>query len=401
MNTNKVSGSLPTELIDEKSFFTLGGASAAVLLICWAISYVFEGVSWLDYTIFRVFGFFISEVFAVIIIMQKKNRSTIQWLFAFLNGLLIFVNASGLNVMTSSTIFNPEEKKVLYQFPKLPSEPIQQASIIQLPGMVNWWPDENLIDKNIRLLELNHNLVAENVRLKDIQKKTGSDNYQNFSGKNDSISLLKSQLADKQKHIEELSASIKNSGDKLRQQLTDCWTEKSGIEDSLKLVQQKFRLCEQTSVDLIEKYNKLQNAQNSFTDQINSFKKQLNDCINEKLALHENLGSCNNQLETLRRQLADCKNARPPDRENTEVKTRIDELLQRIKMLEAKKSIDEATLVELFKQIAIKNKMPVRVRSSAQLPDDNLLVNEDFYKTVNWPVFCRNFNAWYVKMSQN
>lgn len=408
MGNNKVSENLPTELIDEKTFYTLGGASAAVLLICWAINYITVDVSWLNYKVYRFIGFILSEVFAVIIVFQKKDRKAIKWLFAFLNGLLIFVNASGLNVMTTSDIFNPKDSTNInstsyFHFQQFRSDSYQKAGIFPLPRMASWWPDEKLMAQNARLEEQNRQLITENYKLKAIQRGTDGSQTLPVTSQNDSLRLLISQLAGKQKQIDELLAGIRNDGDKLQQQLSDCLTGRNALVDSLNFYSQKFYSCQQSYGNLMERYNRLYNEQNGYADQFRLLKEQLNDCTKEKLDFQNGLNECNNQLRLLKRQLADCENNKVPSQENTDaLNNRIRELMQRIKELEVQAGSDNTTLVELFRQICAKNNMPVRVRTSVpnRLPDDNLLRNEDFYKAVDWAVFCKNFNTWYIRMSK-
>jgi len=408
MSDNKATGNLPTELIDEKTFYTLGGASAAVLLVCWAINYITVDVSWLNYKVYRLIGFFLSEAFAVIIVLQKKDRKTIKWLFAFLNGLLIFVNASGLNVMTSGYIFNPKDstsidKTSYFHFQQFHTDSYQQAGIFPLPRMISWWPDEKLIAQNALLEEKNSQLNNENYQLKAIHWGAVGSKTLPVTSQNDSLRLLISQLAGKQKQIDELSAGMRNDGDKLQRQLSDCLMGRNALVDSLNYYRQKLSSCQQSYGNLMERYNRLQKEQNGYADQIRLLKAQIDDCTKEKLVFQNDLNECNNQLRLIKRQLAACEKNKPPLQENTDAfNNRINELTQRIKELESQSGPNEITLVELFRQISEKNNMPVRPGLAVpnKLPDDNLLRNEDFYKAIDWPAFCKNFNTWYIRMSR-
>lgn len=408
MSNNKPSGNLPTELIDEKSFYTLGGASAAVLLVCWAINYIAVDVSWLNYKVYRFIGFILSEVFAVIIVLQKKDRKTIKWLFAFLNGLLIFVNASGLNVMTSGYIFNPKDSTNIdqtsyFHFQQFRSDSYQQAGIFPLPRMVNWWPDEKLITQNAQLEEKNRQLNTEIYQLMVIQRVEDGRQTITVPSQNDSLRLLITQLAGKQKQIDELTAGMRNDGDKLQRQLSECLLGRNALVDSLNIYIRKFSSCQQSYDNLMERYDMLQKEQNGYVDQIRLLKAQIDDCTKERLVFQNDLKECNNQLRLVKRQLAVCEKNKAPSQENADaLNNRINELMQKIKELESQSSLNEATLVELFRQICAKNNMPIRLDLAVpnRLPDDNLLKNEDFYKAVNWAAFCKNFNSWYLKMSR-
>src|SRR5215469_15214604 len=235
MGDENSTGGLPNQLIDEKTFYTLGGASAAVLLICWAINYIAVDASWLNYKSFRLIGFLLSEVFAVIILFSKQNRQAIQWLFAFLNGLLIFINASGLNVMTSSYIFNPTDSSAKKNSAAIfRQKSIEQASILPLPRMINWWPDEQLISTNQSLVQKNRVLDSSNVQLRAFIK-----NPSVTVGSSVEIERLKVQLAEKQAEIDRLTASTQtNNG--LVQQLQDCEKRTRTLSDSLQYYKKRL-----------------------------------------------------------------------------------------------------------------------------------------------------------------
>jgi len=407
MGDDKITGKLPSQLIDENSFYTLGGASAAVLLVCWAINYVAADVSWLNYKTYRLLGLMFSEAFAIIIMLQGKNRKMIKWMFAFLNGLLIFVNASGLNVMTSSYIFNPVDStsnKISYfHIQQFRSDPYQQAGVFPFSGMVNWWPDEKLISQNALLSEEKRKLNLENLQLKSMLPGFSNDNISGYTTPHDSMRQLKAQIADKQKQIEEFTESIRNTGDKLQQQLSECFNEKNGLKDSLNLYKQKFISCRQSSGLLLENYNKLRREQNSYSEQINELKKQLTDCMNEKLAIQTGQNEWNNQIGLLKRQLSVCNNEKGSLQENNgSLNAKINELMQRISEIEGNKFNSEATLVELLFEISAKNSRTLKGRSFEpnELITDGLLKNEDFYKAIDWNSFYKNFNTWYLKMSR-
>jgi DNA repair exonuclease SbcCD ATPase subunit len=285
--------------------------------------------------------------------------------------------------MTTSGIFNPKDSTNInstsyFQFQQFRSDSYQQAGIFPLPRMVSWWPDEKLMAKNARLEEKNRQLNTENYKLKAIQRGTDGSQTLPVTSQNDSLRLLILQLAGKQKQIDELLDGMRNDGDKLQQQLSeqlnDCIKEKHIFQDNLDECNSQLRLL----------------------------KEQLSAC-REQLAMQKDQAECINQVKLLTRQLNACTNEKAALQENVnELKVRARDMMQRIKELESLAGSDNATLVELFRQICAKNNMPVRVRTSVpnRLPDDNLLRNEDFYKAVDWPAFCKNFNTWYVRMSK-
>ncbi len=373
MKEIKPSGTLPSELIDEKTFYSLGGASAGVLLVCWAINYVFVDVSWLDYKIYRLIGLLLSEAFAVIILFQKKERTLMKWVFAFLNGLLIFVNASGLNTMTSGYMFNPKVEANIthgryFHFQSFRADAYNQASIFPLPRMINWWPDENLIAQNVQLTETNAKLITENEQLKTFFGGT-PDQILPVTSHNDSLDLLKSQIFNKQRRIDELEATLKDTGNELQQQLAACIAERTRLSDSLKFYIQNFISCQQSYRKLMEEYSRLQKAQGDCDSQIKIWNRKLDVCMNEKSSLQETVNALNG---------------------------RIAELTNRVKELEGRPATNAATLTELFKQVCELNGKLIRYKAGIPLPDDARLKKMPFYTKIDWAAFCRDFNNWYL-----
>ncbi len=231
---------LPTELINQKTFYTLGGASAAVLLICWAINFVAADVSWLTYRSYRLIGIILSEAFAIIITLNIKKKSQRNWFFAFLNGILIFVNASGLNSMTSGQIFNPKDStgKTHSYLRMLNRGQNQQASLFNLPRMKSWWPDEGMIAENHQLTERITRLDSANKQLLLQVDKTDNEKIQQLQYVNDSLGKalldMQGKLDDKQKQVDQLTNSMNNTGNETQQQLANCIIERNRKDDSLR-----------------------------------------------------------------------------------------------------------------------------------------------------------------------
>jgi hypothetical protein len=354
MADDKPTGSLPTELISEKTFYTLGGASAAVLLTCWAINYVAVDVSWLNYKAYRLLGIILSEVFAIVIMYKTRKKSSMKWLFAFLNGLLIFVNASGLNIMTSSYIFNPKDttanRSVLYRQQHPDAASHQLAGIFPLPRMINWWPDEKLIKQNEELIKKNNILDSVNYELKSLVRSSGDEKTAMFIRQGDSlqsiINSLTQQSNDKQKQIDQLVSSSQGSSNELQKQLADCI--KTGDEKNRDLAS-----CQASNAKLISDNRQLQAKLNSCTS-------ELAKCNNEK-------GSLSNEIKELNQRLANAGNK-------------------------------QTTLTELLRQVCEKNKQSINSRLSRirnTTTKDDSLRQQPFYKNVNWNAFCQSFTAWY------
>lgn len=240
MTADKTTGNLPTELITEKTFYTLGGASAAVLLTCWAINYVAVDAPWLNYKSYRLIGLILSEVFAIVIMYKTRKKNSMKWIFAFLNGLLIFVNASGLNIMTSSYIFNPADSTTTKQgasgFRQFQDNKILKSGIFALPRMISWWPDEKLVKEYEQSRQENSKLDSANNELRAILDN-GNESVKNLLGQKDSLILvinsMQTTIDEKQKQVDQLTETIKGGNDNLSKQLAECLKDRDKKNDDL------------------------------------------------------------------------------------------------------------------------------------------------------------------------
>ncbi len=381
MSDNKPTVNLPGELIDEKTFYTLSGASAGVLLVCWAINYVTVDVSWLNYKSYRLIGLLLSEIFAIVIVLQKKDRKTVKWLFTFLNGLLIFVNASGLNIMTSSYIFNPSDtthnKKSGY-FPQeqLLKNTTRQAGIFSLPRMISWWPDEKLAEQNTLLVKQNNKLDSENYQLRlllkdstqQVRARVGESIQPSVPNLNDSLlqvqAYLESQLREKQKQIDSYAAMINKTGSDLEQKLAACQKEKNDLyRDSVQLYASRYYACRQSNSNLAERYKAELEKQRSLLNE------QLRNCGNEKGDLQAANDRLKAEINVLDQKLKQCLGQKPPVQPSL-------------------------TLTELMVQVCGKQNTRTVTRPGTRVSDDILLRQQAFYTSMNWNAFCKNFNYW-------
>jgi hypothetical protein len=263
MADDKSTISLPTELINEKTFYTLSGASAAVWLICWVINYVAVDVAWLNYKTYRLIAIILSEALAIFIMYKTKKKEGMKWLFAFLNGLLIFINASGLNTMTSSYVFNPSPNTATKKDSSSAIQSIKEkqfhAGLFPLPRMISWWPDEELITQNRVLAAENNTLDSANAQLKTLLQSSEEERSARLLRQQDSLQIiinsLSTQLADKQKQVDDLIASSNSSDNTLRQQLADCIRDRDRKNDEL-------TACQTANTRLTRSNRELQNKLN-------------------------------------------------------------------------------------------------------------------------------------------
>ncbi|HET9744096.1 MAG TPA: hypothetical protein VFP97_00200 [Chitinophagaceae bacterium] len=244
MADDRTAINLPTELISEKTFYTLGGASAGVWLTCWAINYVAVDVSWLNYKTYRLIAILLSEALAIYIMYKTKKKESMKWLFAFLNGLLIFVNASGLNTMTASYIFDPTDTTAVKNtgdaHRQLQNNSIMKAAIFPFPRMVSWWPDKKLVEEYEGVKQENVTLAAENQELKTVMA-AGDEGSKVLLSKNDSLVLvinsMQMTIDDRQKQIDQLTETIRNGSDDFSKRLSECMEERTRINNELRACQ--------------------------------------------------------------------------------------------------------------------------------------------------------------------
>jgi predicted nuclease with TOPRIM domain len=167
-----------------------------------------------------------------------------KWLFAFLNGLLIFVNASGLNTMTASYIFTPSDTTAAINagdaYRQIQNKGIMKAAIFPLPRMVNWWPDEELAEEYEEVKQENVALAAENHELENVMA-AGDEGFKLLLTKNDSLQLvitsMQTTIDDRQKQIDQLTETIRSGTDEFSKRLAECMSDRDKINNELRACQ--------------------------------------------------------------------------------------------------------------------------------------------------------------------
>lgn len=140
----------PTEFYTPKNFFTLSGAAAGVWFFCLVIGAILPANS-LSPFLYRIIAVILSEIIAIVMVARSDDKKPVYWFLAIFNGLLIFVNASGWNVVTSNTFFSDKTLK------------IDSGKIISKAGLfdfhqIQWWENNNLYLSHTRLLKSNDSL---------------------------------------------------------------------------------------------------------------------------------------------------------------------------------------------------------------------------------------------------
>lgn len=169
MTTPKV----PEDFYNSKSLKTLGGSAGAVWLILLVVANLDAEHKLIGVTGYKFISLLLSQFFAIFLLLRDRRKTRKEnYLFAFLNGLLIFVNASGINAITSQASSN---------FPTSSAATIEQvqgdqtASALFLPifkNEVNWWKNpkeqvfyQELRQDNMELKDETQQLEVENTML--------------------------------------------------------------------------------------------------------------------------------------------------------------------------------------------------------------------------------------------
>ncbi len=309
MATDTATPKLPTELFDEKTLFTLGGATAAIFLIAWVIN------SFIDCPpakLMRLITLILSELIAVVIMFRKKKIKAMNYLFTFLNGLLIFINVNGVNQMFYDRTCIPSGDTARHSAfldlnLKSNSDRHQHAAIFALPGMSNWWPDEKLISQNEGLTKEIDRLHSENIHLRSLMEAELKKEENKLMEEVDSLSnlsnSLKYQLKEKQTQLMNKRDSLlrcsadnkilENRNRELNITIENCVREKNAIRPQLEN-------CNNQKNELNQTINSLRNHNEGLNREKNGYKTQLDQCNNQKAELDQALRNANTQIERLK-----------------------------------------------------------------------------------------------------
>jgi hypothetical protein len=144
----------PTELITNKTLYTLTGASASVWIVCLVVhSFMHKTVSNPD--IYKMIALSISLLISISMIIEKKSRKYKDWLLGIINGFLIFIYATGFNSISSNIFISPEEKSgtVEKSATSRISRPLAEKKLAGIFEFfeIDWFPDKKLSQENSNL----------------------------------------------------------------------------------------------------------------------------------------------------------------------------------------------------------------------------------------------------------
>ncbi|MFB9107792.1 hypothetical protein [Flavobacterium gyeonganense] len=169
ITTNKVNNNLPEDFYKSTNFYTLAGTAGAVWLLCIVIGSL-DIHNNLEPLYYRIIALVFSMLISIIMTLKKTSIKTEYWLFAFFNGLLIFVNASGINAITSNSKFgySNENNRTAAG---INNSSLNLASIFpfELKNR-NWWENNDLFLENKKLKKENESLLRSKMEIVNKQK---------------------------------------------------------------------------------------------------------------------------------------------------------------------------------------------------------------------------------------
>ncbi|MBK9416174.1 MAG: hypothetical protein IPN62_02530 [Flavobacteriales bacterium] len=148
---------LPDELIKLRSLYTLSGLASMVWLICLVIAQLMPHPDTLAPWHWRLIAFTLSCGLTFYTTILRRTRARGKWGLAVLNSFLVFVNASGINAVTSGLSFIDKDTAVVKEV-----NAATHASIYLLDAQVNWWPDTHLVRANEELKAETLSLAQQN-----------------------------------------------------------------------------------------------------------------------------------------------------------------------------------------------------------------------------------------------
>lgn len=320
---------LPSEFISEKSLKTLSQASGAVYLVSIVLNFVTNCS--LSPEFYRYSGLALSILAAVFILYPgKKSKSAKSWVFVFLNGILIFVNVSGMNSITADfkKISNNDTVKSKTEFYSPPAK--LQAGLLPIPYVVDWWPNQELIDENNNLKKQNQNQIDSIDALK--RKLSAKD----LTGSDTNVSKDAGKTEDLKKTADSLGAVLKNYNSSLKlidslkkvtstqtKNLSDAAQSKNESDKTIENLRKSLSDCEKLLEKLRkgdENYKKLQSDYDELQKRLKKAEEENKNCqkkLNELTSKNTNCDEYKSELsklkikyDSLQKELEKCKKSK-------------------------------------------------------------------------------------------
>jgi len=158
---------IPNEF-NKKTLFTLSGAAGAVWLVCLVVANLDPQGEVVSGSAYRFIALGLSEFLAIFMIVRDRRKTRREnYLFAFFNGLLIFVNASGINAISSQLSFSNPPSQTEAQNTE-PSEAALLAFKL-FNNEVDWWRGKNQIQQEQEVIALSNAVTELQVENDSIQ----------------------------------------------------------------------------------------------------------------------------------------------------------------------------------------------------------------------------------------
>jgi hypothetical protein len=279
MTSFNPSKDVPSEFYSAKTFFTLSGAAASVWIFCLVIGSICP-VDSISPLLYRIIAISLSEIIAILMVWRLKKKKLENWFLAIFNGLLIFVNASGWNVMTTNNFFSDKIKTQPAKSKPANIEPDNSSILTKhnyaLAGFhffkkqIYWWQDNSVFIENKHLKEDNKALIEKidslDKRITNINNEAPNVNAPNINLLKDS---LQNEVAKRDNIIHDLkneilllkNLSVNNKSAATKAVTTDTLSSDErkkllySIRELRQVYENKLKICESEKNELQSKLN--------------------------------------------------------------------------------------------------------------------------------------------------
>jgi|GEM_PF-5890250 hypothetical protein len=142
---------IPSNFFTFDTFKTLAGSAGVVWICCLVIGSLIPKSSLNCYQ-WRYIALLLSEMATIGMLLRSKKRKLENWFLTILNELLVFINASGLNAISTGMAFVDKDNSDI--------KSAHTMSLFTFTKEIAWWPDATLIN-DIKKQKQECNIVKE------------------------------------------------------------------------------------------------------------------------------------------------------------------------------------------------------------------------------------------------
>jgi hypothetical protein len=219
---------VPSEFYNAKTFFTLSGAAAGVWIFCLVLGSICPTNS-ISPLLYRIIAISLSEIIALFMVYRAKRKKLENWFLAIFNGLLIFVNASGWNVITTNNFFSDKNKDNSSALIPMKGN-YAIAGFLFFKNQIYWWQDNKVFLENRQLKEENKALTT---KVDSLDRKISLINNGILNESNPYINQLTDSLKNDIKKKEDLINELKSENTLLKKTNNKSAITKTVITDTL------------------------------------------------------------------------------------------------------------------------------------------------------------------------